>query len=120
MTDIESYRDLDAYKKSYKLALQVYRTTKLLPREELYGLASQLRRASISIPSNISEGYRRRTRAEYVQFLHIAYGSCGEIETQLNICRDLGFIGASTWGELELLRSDVSKLLYRLIQSLCK
>jgi four helix bundle protein len=118
MSGIESFKDLDAYRKGYQLALQVYRTTRRFPREELYGITSQLRRAAISVPSNIAEGYRRRSRGEYVQFLHIAYGSCGELETQLDICRDLDFVSEKDYVELATLRSDVSKMLYRLIQSL--
>ena len=118
MVGLESFRDLDAYQKGYQLALQVYRTTRRFPREELYGITSQLRRAAISVPSNIAEGYRRRSRGEYLQFLSIAYGSCGELETQLEICRDLGFVVGPDYDKLSTLQSDVSKLLNRLIQSL--
>ena len=118
MSDIESFRDLDVYKKGFQLALGIYRTTRRFPREELYGITSQLRRAAISIPSNIAEGYRRRTRGEYLQFLSIAYGSCGELETQLDLCRELGLVCGADFDQLSALQSDVSRMLHRMIQSL--
>ena len=118
MSTIESFKDLNAYKKSFQLAMQIYRTTKQFPREELYGLTSQLRRAATSIPSNIAEGYRRRTRGEYLQFLSIAYGSCGELETQLDLCHELGYLSDIDYGRLSALQSVVSRLLHGLVQSL--
>jgi len=78
---MQSYRDLIAYQKAYQLTLDVYKTTKSFPREELFGVVSQMRRSAVSIPCNIAEGYCRNHRKEYVQFLNIAFGSCGELET---------------------------------------
>lgn len=118
MTDIKSVKDMYVYQKGYQLALRTYKTTQRFPKGELYGLTAQLRRAAVSIPSNIAEGHRRHSRNEYVQFLYIAYGSCGEMETQLDISRDLGFISESEYTELYAVQSDVSKLLCRLIQAL--
>ena len=82
---IQSYKDLLAYQKAYELALEVYKVTNKFPKEEAYGLVSQTRRAAISIPSNIAEGYRRGSRKEYIQFLNIAYGSAAELETQISL-----------------------------------
>ena len=87
---IQSYKDLEAYKKSYELVLEIYKITKKFPSDELYGLVSQLRRASVSVPANISEGYRRGSK-EYLHFLRIAFGSSSEIETLLSLSKDLGF-----------------------------
>jgi four helix bundle protein len=72
---MQNYRDLIAYQKAYQLTLDVYKTTKTFPREELFGLVSQMRRSAVSIPCNIAEGYCRTHRKEYVQFLNIAFGS---------------------------------------------
>jgi four helix bundle protein len=118
MTIIESHKDLDVYKKSYQLALQIYRMTRRFPTEEKYGLTDQLRRAAVSIPSNIAEGYRRYTHTDYVRFLRIAFGSCGELDTQLDLCRDLDLIESTDHARLSALSSDVSKMLHRLIKSL--
>jgi four helix bundle protein len=118
MTSIVSYRDLDAYKKGYQLALQIYQVTRHFPADERYGLTDQLRRAAVSIPSNIAEGYRRCSRTDYVRFLKIAFGSCGELETQLDICRDIGLIGSGDHDRLSALSSEVSKILNGLIRSL--
>ncbi len=72
---IQSYKDLIVYQKGYKLALEIYRVTKKFPKEEIFGLVSQMRRSAVSIPCNIAEGYRRNHRKEYIQFLYIASGS---------------------------------------------
>jgi 23S rRNA-intervening sequence protein len=81
---MESYKDLlTAYQKAYDLVLRVYEATNSYPRKEIYGLVSQMRRSAVSLPCNIAEGYRWRSRKEYVQFLHIALGSCSELETLL-------------------------------------
>src|SRR5512133_785624 len=86
---IQSYKELQAWQFSYKLAKEIYALTKEFPSEERFGLISQLRRASVSVPSNIAEGYHRRSRGEYLQFCHIAYGSLNEVETQLMLAKDL-------------------------------
>jgi len=118
MTVITSHKDLDVYKKSYQLALQVCRLTRLFPAGEKFSLTDQTRRAAVSIPSNIAEGYRRYNRAEYVRFLRIAFGSCAELDTQLDLCYDLDMINANDHARLGELVSDVSKMLHRLIRSL--
>jgi four helix bundle protein len=75
------FRDLLAWQRAYGLALDVYRATGTFPRDELFGLTSQMRRAAVSVPANIAEGYERRTRGEYSQFLRIARGSLGELSS---------------------------------------
>ena len=85
MKRIESHKDLIVWQKAIKLASRVYAASRKLPHEERYGLSSQIRRAAISIPSNIAEGAARKSRAEFLQFLHIARGSLSELETQMMI-----------------------------------
>lgn len=115
MGKITSYKELVAYQKAYQLVIQVYRISKSLPAEELYGLSSQIRRCAVSIPSNIAEGYMRGTR-EYVHFLKIALGSAAELETQFSICKDLGYLDEKTVQETIELCHEVMKLLKTYIQ----
>ena len=117
---VQSYKDLIVYQKSYKLALVIYQITKNFPKEEIYGLTSQMRRSSVSIPCNIAEGYRRGHRKEYIQFLYVAHGSCGELETLLSLSQDLGLIEKDLFENLYRLQEEVSKLLKGLIVSLSK
>src|SRR3989344_7245987 len=86
---IESYKKLIVWQKSVELSKEIYKVTNRLPKEEVYGLVSQMRRSVISIPSNIAEGYKRNSLGEYVQFLSIADGSAAELETQLILVKDL-------------------------------
>ena len=115
---MKSYKELTAYQKGYELTLQVYRVTITFPREEIYGLISQMRRSAVSIPCNIAEGYRRRSRKEYLQFLYIASGSCAELETLLSLAQDLKMITGDESKKLYELQEDVSRLLSGLIASL--
>lgn len=109
---------MTAYQKVYEFALNIYTVTKDFPKIEQFGLVSQMRRASISIPSNIAEGYRRKSRKEYIQFLNIAYGSSGELETQIALSNDLVILDDNNFKTLQGLIEEVSKLLFSLIQSL--
>jgi four helix bundle protein len=117
---IQSYKDLIVYQKGYKLSLDVYRVTKNFPKDELYSMVSQMRRSAVSIPCNIAEGYRRGHRKEYIQFLHVAQGSCGELETLLSLSRDLDFIEEAIFQELYQSQDEISRLLRGLIFSLTK
>ena len=119
MGKITSYKELVAYQKAYQLVIQIYRISKSLPAEELYGLISQIRRCAVSIPSNIAEGYMRGTR-EYVQFLKIALGSAAELETQLSICKDLGYLDENTVHETIELCNEVIRLLKTYIQKVTR
>jgi four helix bundle protein len=91
-----NHKDLDVWKESMLLAKEVYLLTKHFPKEELYGITSQLRRASVSVPSNIAEGAARSSDKEFVQFLYISLGSLSELETQLLLSKDLEFIDVKT------------------------
>ena len=89
---IKSHKDLRVWQESIDLVTEIYRLTESYPKEEVYGLTSQMRRAAVSIPSNIAEGAGRNSSKEFVQFLHIALGSIAELETQLIISQKLGFV----------------------------
>lgn len=115
---LNSYKDLIVYQKGYNLSLHVYRITKLFPKDEKYGLVSQMRRSSVSIPCNIAEGYSRKNINEYIQFLYIAYGSCSELETLLSLSKDLKYIDNDGFSKLYEFQEEVSKLLNGLIKSL--
>jgi four helix bundle protein len=117
---MQSYKDLIAYQKGYKLTLKIYRITKDYPREEIYGLTSQMRRSAVSIPCDIAEGYRRGHRKEYIQFLYMAHGSCSELETLISLSHDLDLISEQVFQELYGLQEEVSKLLNGLISSLSR
>ena len=107
---IESYKALEAYKRSFELVKQVYRLTKNFPKDEIYGIVSQLRRASISIPANIAEGYVRGSK-EYLQFLRIALGSSAEVETLLALSKELSFGKLEEIFVADSLNIEVTKLL---------
>ena len=115
---LKNYRELKVWQKSYKLCLDIYKVTKKFPREERYGLCSQMTRASVSVPSNIAEGYGRKTTPEYIHSLYMAYGSNCELDTQLSLAGDLGYInGDSLKGLLEKV-GEVERMLMALIRSL--
>jgi four helix bundle protein len=86
-----NHKDLDVWKESMVLAKLIYSLTKKFPKEEIYGLTSQMRRCSVSIPSNIAEGAARSSDKEFIQFLYISLGSLSELETQVTLSGDLGF-----------------------------
>jgi four helix bundle protein len=116
----KSYKDLIAYQKAYALTLEIYRVTKSFPTHELYAMVSQMRRAAVSIPCNISEGYRRGHQKEYIQFLNIARGSCGELETLLCLAKDLDYLNGKDFTGLHAAQDEVSRLLMGLITAMYK
>jgi len=112
------YKGLLGYEKSYALAIRIYSDTKAMPKEEMYGLTSQLRRAASGIPANIAEGYaKRESPQEYKRFLLMARGSCNETKVWIDMCADLGYM-PEQWREAMLEAYDeVSRLVYGLIKS---
>ena len=110
---LQSYKELQVWQRSIELVKEIYKITKEFPKEELYGLVSQMRRAVISIPSNIAEGYRRRSLGEYIRFLSIADASSAELETQLIIAKDL--FSHVDFSRTEDLLSEVQKMLVVII-----
>jgi four helix bundle protein len=115
---LKNYKDLTVWQKAYELSLDIYRVTKKFPREEVYGLTSQMKRAAVSVPSNIAEGYGRKSRGEYLQALSIAYGSLCELETQALLAGDLGYIDKNDLERLQTSMGDVERMLKALIKSL--
>lgn len=115
---IQSYKDLTVWSKSMDLVVLIYHLTEAFPKSELYGLTMQMRRASVSIPSNIAEGYRRGTRKDYRHFVLTAYGSGSELETQIDISRRLSFGLSEQYTIVNALLDEVMKMLNSLIQKL--
>ena len=115
---IKSYRDLIVWQKAMDLVEQVYRVTRQFPREESYGLTSQIRRAAVSIPSNIAEGHARQSKAEYRNFLSIAQGSQAEVETQTLIAQRLGYLNRDAATEILALLDEISRMLSTLVTKL--
>ena len=113
---IRTYRDLDIWSKGIRVVKDVYKLTENFPKQEIYGLTSQMRRAAISIPSNVAEGFRRYHNKEYRQFLYISLGSCAELETQVTIAKELEYIAEAR--EVELL--EELDHLCRMISNLIK
>ena len=107
---MRGHRDLVAWQKAMELVKEIYRATRTFPREEVYGLTSQLRRAAISVPSNLAEGHGRSSRKEFHLFIGHARGSLLEIETQLEIARDLGYLAASDAARLLARASEVARM----------
>lgn len=114
----QSFRELTVWQRAMQLTVAVYRLTQDFPREELYGLTSQIRRAAISAPSNIAEGQGRANTGEFRQFLAVARGSNCELQTQLDIARELRYGEPRLIDEAESLSNEVRKMLFGIIDSL--
>ena len=107
---VQSYRELTVWQKSMDLAREIYALARKLPPEELYGLSSQMRRAAVSIPSNIAEGQARLSAKEFAHFLSIAHGSVAELETQLYLCPLLGFLQQEEIDPCLALLGEIGKM----------
>jgi len=112
---IRGIKDLIVWQKSVALAVKIYQVTKKYPREEIYGLTSQIRRAAISIPSNIAEGHGKRSRLSFASHIDIALGSAAELETQLEISIKIGFLSQSDSDSLLAELNEIVKMLYGLL-----
>jgi len=115
---LKTYKELLVWQKAYHLCLELYKITQRFPKEEKFGITTQIRRAAISMPSNIAEGYGRKTTKEYIQALYIAYGSYCELETQILLSADLGYIQSGALQRLLKDIGDIERMLKRLIKSL--
>ena len=114
----KSYRDLIVWQKSVNLSVLIYKLTEKFPNEERYALTSQMRRAVVSIPSNIAEGRCRSTKKDFCHFLHIALGSAAELETQIEIAKRLSKTSTLSYAGVEALLTEVMKMLNSLISKL--
>jgi len=112
---INSYQDLTVWQKSRKFVVLLYQTTDKFPRHEFFGLTNQMRRAAVSIPSNIAEGFRRKSKKEKLQFLRISYGSGSEVETQLIIAKDLKYLNDNDFEVLYNLLGEILSMLNKII-----
>lgn len=115
---VQSYRELIVWQKAMDLVELVYAATKLFPKEELYGLTSQIRRAAVSVPSNIAEGQARKSTAEFQQFLSVANGSRAELETQIQLARRLQYVTPDTERQVLEASEEVGRLINGLKRSL--
>ena len=115
---MRNYKNYEVWKRSHELTLLVYRLTKTFPSSELYGLTSQLRRASSSVPTNIAEGSGRDSDKDFRRFLVIAHGSATEVEYLLFLCKDLNYVEESAFDELNSLITPLRKMLNNLIKKL--
>jgi four helix bundle protein len=119
-TKISSYKDLLVWQKAIKLVKETYLLTRLLPEDEKFGLISQMKRCSVSIPSNIAEGWGRNSTKSYVQFLRIARGSLLELEIQVIICKELAYTSNENYNKINSLIVEESKMLNALIKAVNK
>lgn len=117
---MNNFRKLKIWERSIELSTDIYRITNQFPKSELYGITSQIRRAVVSISSNIAEGAGRQSQKEFVQFLNIAKGSCYELETQLLISKNLKFIKKEDFRNLEEKLVQIEKMIYALVKKLNK
>lgn len=118
MNKINSYRDLIVWQKSMSLVTEIYSITRNFPSVELYGLGNQMRRSAISIPSNIAEGYGRNSTGDYKRFLQIAVGSLFELQTQVEIAFNLGYITSELFKELVSKTKELELMLLSLIRKI--
>jgi len=114
---VKSYKELIVWQKSMSLATLIFEVTKTFPKSEMYGLVSQMRRASVSIPSNIAEGFCRGSKAEFRQFLQIAFGSGAELETQIIIASNTKMLDNETQIKITAELNEIMKMLNKLISN---
>jgi len=112
------HKQLEVWKKSMELAVKIYDVTRSFPESEKYGLVSQMRRSAVSIPSNLAEGAARQGPAEFVRFVHIALGSCSELDTQLDLSHRLGYLSVETWEAVNGKLEEIDRMLIGLRNSL--
>ncbi|MBI2055822.1 MAG: four helix bundle protein [Candidatus Sungbacteria bacterium] len=114
---MKSFTDLNAWKNAHLLVLEIYKLTKNLPKEEMFGLTNQIRRADVSISSNIAEGFSRNSYKEKIQFYYIALGSTTEVQNQLLIARDLDYVSGEIFSDIAEKTIVVNKLINGLIKA---
>ena len=107
---MKTHKDLDVWKRSLEFVTDIYKISRNFPKEEIYGITSQIRRSAVSIPSNISEGAARSSDKEFAHFISISLGSIAETETQLIITRNLGYISEVDFNQLEIKLTEIRKL----------
>lgn len=111
---MRDYKNIFVWQKSYSLVLEIYKITQSFPKHELYGLTSQIRRAAVSIPSNIAEGASRSSEVDFARFLEISLGSAFEMECQLLLAKDLGYVSDPGLGDIMQEIDEIKKMIYSL------
>lgn len=112
----KNYRNLEIYKGSYKLSLYIYKLTNKYPKDELYGIVSQIRRAAVSVPLNIAEGYGRLSGEDFKRFLKISLGSANETSTLIELSKDLGYINDKEYNDLIKQYDILGRKIYKFIE----
>lgn len=112
---MRNHKDLIVWQKAIQFVQRLYEVTQTFPKEELYGITSQMRRAAVSIPSNIAEGFGRKHERELIRFLHVSLGSASEMETQLIICHHIHYIADEEFEELSNSNNEIIRMLTSLI-----
>lgn len=113
MAAIQKFTEIKAWQKAHELTLEIYDITNSFPKSELFSLTDQMRRAAVSVPSNIAEGFKRRTKNDSVRFYNVSEGSLEELKYQILLARDLGYIKeAARYNKLENIMDEVGKLIY--------
>ena len=115
---MNSFKELKVWQRSMILATEIYRNTSTFPKEEIYGITSQIRRSSVSIPSNVVEGFGRNSKNEFIRFLRISMGSLFELRTQIELSPNLGFLSEEVFEYLSEITLEIEKMLKGLIKSL--
>jgi len=115
---VRNYRDLEVWDKSHELTLELYRKSRSFPKEEFYGLTSQLRRAAVSVGANLAEGCGRQTTAELARFVRISMGSASELDYHLLLCHDFGFLQPDDYRKLSQELTRIRKMLTSLLATL--
>jgi four helix bundle protein len=115
---MSSFKDLKVWEKAINLTVEIYKITENFPKEEIYGLTSQMRRSSVSTPSNIAEGRNRGTKKDFCNFLRIALGSCAELSTQIEISKKLSKTKEFDYTKIEFILTEIMKMLYTMIRKL--
>ena len=113
---IKNYKDMDIYKRSYELALKLHRITIKFPETERYDLTSQIRRCSKSIPTNIAEGYGRKSKDDFRRFLKISLGSCNELQVHLDFCKDLKYIEEIEYNKISQEIGEIGRMIFCTIE----
>jgi len=109
---MRDFKKIQVWQKAHTFVLRIYKTTESFPRDELFGLTSQIRRAAASIPTNIAEGAGRETQKEFSRFIHVASGSASEVEYQLLLAHELGYIAREEYIQLEANINEIKKMLH--------
>ncbi len=115
---MQDFRNLRVWQKAHELTLAIYKATRRFPKEEMYGLTSQMRRAAFSIPANLAEGSCRRGDTDFGRFVQIAFGSASELDYYLLLSRDLTLLQSSEYGQLDETLAEVKRMLNSLLQTL--